>query len=323
MSNNEVNDNSVVDVDNLNNSTEDLVKASANTTVDINTTNVGAIANKDADVGVGDNSTVVELNDVKIENNNASASVVVDDGTNATTSENANIKTENNNNTVIENANVGTKNSSAVVENNNNTPIVTNVAVKKKAEKRISINPNVSQWYIFRVQTGKEDIMVHLLKSSFVSLKKDGIDGEKYFTDFSIPKHKVIKYVNGKKVEKDVNAYPGYVFLKIKLTDEIILFLRRFFKMNGFGQMLPEPISDEAYQKMMDKINNLSKDTEEVSFTIGQRVKVNSGSFASMEGNIYAINQEECKLVISVMIFNCETKIDVTFDQVTPINDNK
>ncbi len=194
---------------------------------------------------------------------------------------------------------------------------------KGSGRKRVAVNPEISQWYICRVQTGREDSMVSELKASFNLLEKDGIDGKKYFTDFSIPKHKYVKYVNGKKVEKDVNAYPGYVFLKIKLTDKIILFLRSFFKMNGFGQILPEPIGDDVYKKMMDKVNDLSKNVGEVNFTIGQRVRVNSGSFASMEGNVYSVNKEERKLVISVMIFNCETKIDATFDQVMAINDNK
>ena len=177
------------------------------------------------------------------------------------------------------------------------------------------------RWYIFRVQTGKEDIMVSLLKSSFSLLAKEGVNGNDYFKDFSVPKRKVIKYVNGKKVEKDMNAYPGYVFLRIKLTNEIILFLRRFFQMNGFGQMLPKPITDKEYEKMMNVVNGLSSSEEEVVFKIGDRVKINSGSFASMEGNIESINEDERKLIISIMIFNRETKIDVKFDEVKIIKD--
>ena len=188
------------------------------------------------------------------------------------------------------------------------------VEIDKKEEK---IEP---KWYIFRVQTGREDGIVNSLKSSFSILAKDGIKGEDFFKDFSVPKHNVVKYVNGKRVEKNVNAYPGYIFLRIKLTDEIILFLRNFFRNNGFGQILPQPITDAEYNKMIDKINGLSKDNNEFVFRIGQRVKIVSGSFATMEGNILSIDEKNRKLVISVMIFNCETNIDVDYNQVTVLN---
>ena len=187
-------------------------------------------------------------------------------------------------------------------------------------EKRDSIAAKKPQWYVFRVQSKHEDAMIRTLKSSFALLKKDGIDGNEYFLDFSVPKHRIVKYVNGKRIEKDVSAYPGYIFLKLKLTDEILLFLKNFFKMNGFGQMLPKPVSDSEYEKMISSINDSSEDSGSMVFTSGQRVKVNSGSFASMEGNIKSINNEERKLVVTVMIFNCETDIDVNFDQVTIIH---
>ena len=184
-------------------------------------------------------------------------------------------------------------------------------------------NNNVQEiqprWYIFRVQTGREDGMINSLKSSFENLKKDGIDGNEFFTDFSVPKHNIVKYVNGKRVEKLVNAYPGYIFLKVKMTDNIILYLRNFFKNNGFGQMLPQPITDKEYQKMMDKVGGLSDNSKDFVFTIGQRVKINTGSFATMEGNIVGIDEVNKKLNVAVMIFNCETKIEVEYEQVSVI----
>ena len=109
------------------------------------------------------------------------------------------------------------------------------------------INEVKPRWYIFRVQTGREDSMVNSLKSAFSILAKDGIKGDDFFQEFSVPKHNVVKYVNGKKVEKNISAYPGYIFLKIKMTDFIVLFLRNFFRNNGFGQMLPRPITDNEY----------------------------------------------------------------------------
>ncbi len=190
--------------------------------------------------------------------------------------------------------------------------------VKVKVEEKQNIK---DRWYIFRIQSGKEESMINALKNSFVNLSKDGIKPEEYFTDFNAPKRTIIKYVNGKKTEKEVIAYPGYLFLKIKMTDEIILFLKRFFQMNGFGTMLPQSITDAEYKKMIDSINGISEKVQDYLFSIGQRVKINIGSFAGMEGNILSIDNDQKKLVVSVMIFGCETKADADFDQVQIIED--
>ena len=180
--------------------------------------------------------------------------------------------------------------------------------------KKVSVEP---KWYVFRVQAKQEEAMVKKLRASFNVLEKDGMKGTDYFVDFSIPKHRFVEYKNGKKIEKDVNSYPGYVFMRIKLTDDIILFLRNFFRLNGFGQMLPRPISDDEYNHMMSKVKDLSNDTGDVVFNIGDRVKINGGSFATMEGNVLYVNAQERKLVVGVMIFGCETKVDATFEQVS------
>lgn len=193
-----------------------------------------------------------------------------------------------------------------------------------KDEVKIEEEKNIKdRWYIFRIQSGKEESMINALKNSFANLAKEGVNAEEYFTDFNAPKRTIIKYVNGKKTEKEVIAYPGYLFLKIKMTDEIVLFLRRFFQMNGFGTMLPQAITDAEYKKMIDSINGLSEKVQDYLFSIGQRVKINVGSFAGMEGNILSIDNEQKKLVISVMIFGCETKVDADFEQVQIIEESK
>lgn len=178
------------------------------------------------------------------------------------------------------------------------------------------------KWYVFRVQTGREDSMIVSLKNSFKMLSRDGIDGEYYFTDFSVPKMTVIKYVDGKKTEKEKVAYPGYLFLKIRLTDEIVLFLRKFFQMNGYGTMLPKAITDAEYEKMIDSVSSLTEKSKNFTFAVGQNVKIHSGSFVGMKGKIASVDNNKRTLVVNVAIFGCDTKVDAEFDQVSIIEDN-
>ncbi len=197
------------------------------------------------------------------------------------------------------------------------------MAGKKKSVEKVEEKQDdkdvVARWYVFRVQAKKEETMIKKLRASFSILEKDGMKGEDYFLDFTIPKYNFVEYKNGKKVEKEVNSYPGYVFMKIKLTDAIILFLRNFFRLNGFGQMLPKAITDEEYNTMINNVKGLSNSDKNIKFNIGDRVKINGGSFATMEGNILYNNKEEQKLVVGVMIFGCETKVDVDYSQVSMI----
>jgi len=84
---------------------------------------------------------------------------------------------------------------------------------------------------------------------------------------------------------------------------------------------LPNPITDAEYKKMMDKVNGLSDNSNQFVFRIGQRVKINAGSFASMEGNIVAIDEANRQLGVNIMIFNVETRVEVNYDQVSIIGD--
>ena len=115
---------------------------------------------------------------------------------------------------------------------------------EKIVEKKVDLKDVPAKWYVFRVQSGREDSLIQSLKNSFPSMKRDGLNGNDYFLDFSSPKRTMIKYVDGKKIEKEVTVYPGYIFLKIKMTDEITLYLRNFFRQNGFAAILPKTISD-------------------------------------------------------------------------------
>ena len=194
---------------------------------------------------------------------------------------------------------------------------------KKKKISEKNVNELKCKWYIIRVQTGKEDHMIRSLHSYFPIMKKNGIKTDEVFKELVVLKKNIVKYVNGKKVEKQQNMYPGYIFANMILTDNVIVALRNFFRANGFGQVFPEPISDAEYQKIVDKINGINKDNKEFAFSIGQRVKINSGSFATMEGNITAIKENERKLEVAVMIFNCETKIEIDFEQVSIIEEKE
>jgi transcription antitermination factor NusG len=61
-------------------------------------------------------------------------------------------------------------------------------------------------------------------------MKKNGIKTDEVFKELVVLKKNIVKYVNGKKVEKQQNMYPGYIFANMILTDNVIVALRNFIQ---------------------------------------------------------------------------------------------
>jgi transcriptional antiterminator NusG len=173
-----------------------------------------------------------------------------------------------------------------------------------------------AKWYVIRVPSGKENAMIDKLKSASRLLLKDEIDPNDYFIEFSVPQKLSFEYKNGKKVEKLFPAYPGYLFVKLKMTNKICLFIKNTLKMSKIvGDTNPIALSNKEYDDMMSKITDVNS-TRSVSFTIGQKLKILSGSFASMVGTVDHIDETAMKLTVTIPIFGYDTKVDVDFDQV-------
>ena len=92
------------------------------------------------------------------------------------------------------------------------------MATEKNTQSEVNTEVK-DKWYIFRIQSGREEQMLAALKNAFLTLKKDGLDPKYYFTDYNVPKRTIIKYVDGKQTEKVVTAYPGYCISRLSLLE--------------------------------------------------------------------------------------------------------
>ena len=134
-----------------------------------------------------------------------------------------------------------------------------------------------------------------------------------------VPTHQVTEVKKGKRTKKEKKFFPGYVLIKIELTNQIFHMIKNLQKVSGFlgSADKPTPISDNEIKRILGQVSE-SAITQKtgISFEIGEKVKVCDGPFASFNGLIEEIDEEKSRLKVSVSIFGRATPVDLEFNQV-------
>lgn len=184
---------------------------------------------------------------------------------------------------------------------------------KKVLGKSSSDDP--AKWYIVHTYSGHENKVAKSIKQRVQSL---GFEDRIF--DIIVPTRNTIKVSQGKKESVKEKIFPGYVLVKMVLTDESWLLIRTTQGVTAFigAGNKPTPISEkevEAIQKFMDTEEPLYK----TSFTIGEAVKIVDGPFADFLGTIDNIDEAKGKLKVLVSIFGRETPVELDFLQVNKL----
>lgn len=171
------------------------------------------------------------------------------------------------------------------------------------------------QWYVLRTLTGQErKIKLHLENA----IASRGF--QEYVPQILIPIEKVFQVKKGKKVTKEKNFYPGYLFVEADLEQgEVKYLLRHAPGVMGFlGIGEPEPLRQNEVMRLLGKADELVEREEEMigSFMVGESIVVTDGPFNSFTGIIEEINHEKKKLKVTVKIFGRKTPLELNFSQV-------
>ena len=183
----------------------------------------------------------------------------------------------------------------------------------QKIEASTSDDP--AKWYIVHTYSGHENKVSKSIKQRVTSL---GFEDRIF--DIIVPTRNVVKVSQGKKESVKEKIFPGYVLVKMILTDESWLLIRTTQGVTAFigAGNKPTPISEkevEAIQKFMDAEEPLYK----TSFTVGEAVKIVDGPFADFLGTIDDIDDAKGKLKVLVSIFGRETPVELDFLQVNKL----
>jgi len=169
-------------------------------------------------------------------------------------------------------------------------------------------------WYIVQTFSGFEQKVAETLKDLIKTKElSDKIE------DVIVPMHEVTEVVRGKRVQRKRKYFPSYILVKLDMNKELYHLIKNIQKVTGFlgttGK--PAPVSEKEIDKIMGRIKEGTLEPKtQVSFDIGEQVKVCEGPFASFSGLVEEVDEEKARLKVSVSIFGRPTPIDLEYNQV-------
>ena len=172
----------------------------------------------------------------------------------------------------------------------------------------------MKNWYIVQTFSGFENKVAETLKET---IKKKELSEK--IEEVIVPIHEVTEVKRGKRVQRKKKYFPSYVLVKMEMNKELYHMIKNIQKVTGFlgttGK--PEPVSEKEIDKILGRIKEgtLAPKTQ-VTFDIGEEVKVCEGPFASFSGLVEEIDEEKARLKVSVSIFGRPTPIDLEYNQV-------
>ena len=174
----------------------------------------------------------------------------------------------------------------------------------------------MKNWYIIQTFSGFEQKVAETLKDTIK--KKDKLLEDK-IEDVLVPTHEVTEVKRGKRVQRKKKYFPSYVLVKMEMNKELYHMIKNINKVTGFlgTTGIPAPVPEKEINKIMGRIKEgtLAPKTQ-ITFDIGEQVKVCEGPFASFSGLVEEVDEEKSRLKVSVSIFGRPTPIDLEYNQV-------
>ena len=187
------------------------------------------------------------------------------------------------------------------------------------AEFRRALRIAPGDWYVVHSYAGYEKKVKGNLQNRIQSLNM-----EDYIFQIEVPEEDVMEIKNGQRKQVKRNIYPGYVLVRLDLTDESWSAVRNTPGVTGFvgNAHHPSPLSLDEVEKILaprPKKASDKLDIRVVDFEVGESVTVMDGPFATLPASISEIMPEQAKLKVLVSIFGRETPVELSFNQVQKI----
>ncbi|KNF08006.1 transcription termination/antitermination protein NusG [Gottschalkia purinilytica] len=166
-------------------------------------------------------------------------------------------------------------------------------------------------WYVVHTYSGHEN----KVKANIEKLVENRGMQDVVFS-VKVPTEEYTESKNGKKKTKERKMFPGYVLVKMIMTDESWYLVRNTRGVTGFvgPGSKPVPLSDDEIKTL-----GVQDILPRIDINEGEFVKVKSGPFENLEGSVQNIDNERRKLKVFVSMFGRETLVELDFEQVEKI----
>lgn len=176
-----------------------------------------------------------------------------------------------------------------------------------------------ARWYIVHAHSGFEKKVAQSIREQAA---QKGISD--LIEEVVVPVEEVTELRRGKKVAAERKFFPGYVMVKMQLTDATWHMVKNTAKVTGFlghgGKGKPVPITEKEADAIFAQVREgIEHPKSTVSFEVGENVKIIDGPFDTFTGLVEAVEEEKQRVKVSVSIFGRATPVDLDYSQVEKV----
>jgi transcriptional antiterminator NusG len=178
-------------------------------------------------------------------------------------------------------------------------------------------NPH-HKWYIVHAYSNFEKKVAESIREQ---AHAQGLDD--CFSEILVPTEDVVEIRRGRKVNSERKYFPGYVLVKMDLTDQAYHLVKNTPKVTGFlgSGSKPMPVSEREVARIIGAIEEgVERPKPTITFEVGEQVRVTDGPFASFNGAVEQVDEERARLRVTVSIFGRATPVELEYNQVEKLS---
>ena len=170
------------------------------------------------------------------------------------------------------------------------------------------------RWYIVHAYSNFEHKVAESIReqAAFAGLQDS-------FEEILVPTEEVVEMRRGRRVNAERKFFPGYVLVRMDMSDEAYHLVKNTPKVTGFlgQQNRPSPISQNEVDQIVNQVQEgVERPKPSVVFEIGEQVRVCDGPFATFSGLVEEVDEEKARLKVAVSIFGRATPVELEYGQV-------